>query len=72
MTGRPHESRGFPRPAGGEAALATQRETRFADLLADHPDAEAELAAIYAEEVRVYPVFPGHEFQPRTTNDQPE
>jgi hypothetical protein len=29
-----------------QAALATQWETRFADLLADHPDAEAELAAL--------------------------
>ena len=28
------------------AALAAQWETRFADLLADHPDAEAELAAL--------------------------
>jgi hypothetical protein len=27
-------------------ALAAQWETRFADLLADHPDAEAELAAL--------------------------
>jgi hypothetical protein len=29
-----------------QSALATQWETRFADLLADHPDAEAELAAL--------------------------
>ncbi len=29
-----------------QAALATQWETRFADLLADHPDAEPELAAL--------------------------
>ena len=29
-----------------QAALAAQWETRFADLLADHPDAEAELAAL--------------------------
>jgi hypothetical protein len=28
------------------ATLAAQWETRFADLLADHPDAEAELAAL--------------------------
>jgi hypothetical protein len=28
------------------AALAAQWETRFADLLADHPDAEQELAAL--------------------------
>lgn len=28
------------------AALAAQWQTRFADLLADHPDAEAELAAL--------------------------
>jgi hypothetical protein len=32
-----------------QAALATQWETRFADLLADHPDAEAELAALVKE-----------------------
>jgi hypothetical protein len=30
-------------------ALATQWETRFADLLADHADAEAELAALVKE-----------------------
>jgi len=29
-----------------QAALAAQWETRFADLLADRPDAEAELAAL--------------------------
>jgi len=29
-----------------QASLAAQWETRFADLLADHPDAEAELAAL--------------------------
>jgi hypothetical protein len=29
-----------------QAALAAQWETRFADLLADHPDVEAELAAL--------------------------
>ena len=29
-----------------KAALAAQWETRFADLLADHPDAETELAAL--------------------------
>ena len=29
-----------------QRALALQWETRFADLLADHPDAEAELAAL--------------------------
>jgi len=29
-----------------QAALAAQWETRFADLLADHPDAEADLAAL--------------------------
>ncbi len=29
-----------------QAALAAQWETRFADLLADHPDAEAEVAAL--------------------------
>jgi hypothetical protein len=29
-----------------QATLAAQWETRFADLLADHPDAEAELAAL--------------------------
>lgn len=32
-----------------QAALATQWETRFADLLADHPDAAAELAALVKE-----------------------
>jgi hypothetical protein len=32
-----------------QAALAAQWETRFADLLADHPDAEAELAALVKE-----------------------
>ena len=32
-----------------QAGLATQWETRFADLLADHPDAEAELAALVKE-----------------------
>jgi hypothetical protein len=31
------------------AALAAQWETRFTDLLADHPDAEAELAALIKE-----------------------
>jgi hypothetical protein len=31
------------------AALAAQWEIRFADLLADHPDAEAELAALVKE-----------------------
>jgi hypothetical protein len=31
------------------AALAAQWETRFTDLLADHPDAEAELAALVKE-----------------------
>ena len=29
-----------------QAALAAQWDTRFVDLLADHPDAEAELAAL--------------------------
>ena len=29
-----------------QTALAAQWETRFADLLADHPDAEADLAAL--------------------------
>jgi hypothetical protein len=32
-----------------QAALAAQWETRFADLLADHPDAEADLAALVNE-----------------------
>jgi hypothetical protein len=32
-----------------QAALAAQWETRFADLLADHPDAAAELAALVKE-----------------------
>src|ERR1700684_2854061 len=32
-----------------QAALATQWETRFADLLADHPDAGPELAALVQE-----------------------
>ncbi len=32
-----------------QAALAAQWETRFADLLADHPDAGAELAALVKE-----------------------
>ncbi len=32
-----------------QAALAAQWETRFADLLADHPDAEGELAALVKE-----------------------
>jgi hypothetical protein len=31
------------------AALAAQWETRFADLLADHPDAEPQLAALVKE-----------------------
>jgi hypothetical protein len=31
------------------AALAAQWETRFADLLADHPEAEADLAALVKE-----------------------
>ena len=31
------------------AALAAQWETRFADLLADHPEAEVELAALVKE-----------------------
>jgi hypothetical protein len=31
------------------AALTAQWETRFADLLADHPDAEADLAALVKE-----------------------
>jgi hypothetical protein len=33
-------------PGDQAAALAAQWETRFADLLADHPDAEADLAAL--------------------------
>ena len=32
-----------------QAALATQWQTRFADLLADHPDAETELVALVKE-----------------------
>jgi hypothetical protein len=32
-----------------QAALAAQWQTRFADLLADHPDAEADLAALVKE-----------------------
>ena len=32
-----------------QATLAAQWETRFADLLADHPDVEAELAALVKE-----------------------
>jgi hypothetical protein len=32
--------------ASAQTALAVQWQTRFADLLADHPDAEAELAAL--------------------------
>ncbi len=32
-----------------QAALAAQWQTRFADLLADHPDAEPELAALVKE-----------------------
>jgi hypothetical protein len=32
-----------------QAALAAQWETRFADLVADHPDAGAELAALVKE-----------------------
>ncbi len=32
-----------------QAVLAGQWETRFADLLADHPDAEADLADLVAE-----------------------
>ena len=32
-----------------QAALAAQWETRFADLLADHPDAQADLAALVKE-----------------------
>jgi hypothetical protein len=34
---------------GLQAALASQWQTRFADLLADHPDSEAELAALVDE-----------------------
>jgi hypothetical protein len=32
-----------------QAALAAQWQTRFTDLLADHPDAEADLAALVKE-----------------------
>ena len=32
-----------------QAALAAQWQTRFADLMADHPGAEAELAALVKE-----------------------
>jgi hypothetical protein len=32
-----------------QAALAAQWETRFADLLVDHPDAQADLAALVKE-----------------------
>jgi hypothetical protein len=35
--------------AAVQAALAAQWQTRFADLLADHPDAEADLAALVKE-----------------------
>jgi hypothetical protein len=35
-----------------QASLAAQSETRFADLLADHPDAQPELAAL-VQELRV-------------------
>ena len=35
--------------AAVQAALAVQWETRFADLLAEHPDAEADLAALVKE-----------------------
>ena len=42
-----------------QAALATQWETRFADLLADHPDAEAELAAL-VKDIRPTVTATGH------------
>jgi hypothetical protein len=42
-----------------QAALAAQWETRFADLLADHPDAEAELADL-VKETRTNVVVAGH------------
>jgi hypothetical protein len=35
--------------AAVQAALAAQWQTRFADLLADHPDAAADLAALVSE-----------------------
>lgn len=42
-----------------QAALVGQWETRFADLLADHPDAEAELDAL-VKEIRTNVVAAGH------------
>jgi hypothetical protein len=36
---------------GAQAVLEAQWQTRFADLLADHPDAEADLAAL-VEQIR--------------------
>jgi hypothetical protein len=40
------------------AALAAQWQTRFEDLLADHPDAEAELAAL-VDDLKPVPAPPG-------------
>lgn len=45
-----------PDLAGARAAQARQWETRFADLLTDHPEAAAELRALLAE---FPPVLPG-------------
>jgi hypothetical protein len=42
-----------------QAALAGQWQTRFADLLADHPDAEAELDAL-VKEIRTTVAAAGH------------
>ena len=42
-----------------QAAQAAQWETRFADLLADHPDAEAELAAL-VKDIRPTVTATGH------------
>jgi hypothetical protein len=42
-----------------QAALAGQWETRFADLLADYPDAEADLADLVAELRAAAPVAVG-------------
>jgi hypothetical protein len=43
-----------------QAALAAQWQTRFANLLANHPDAEAELAALVDELKLVVPAAADH------------
>ena len=53
MAAAPGELRGV------QADLAGQWKTRFADVLADHPDAEVELDALM-EEIRANVVVAGH------------